>query len=623
MKKTLLSVVCACALMGCDEQSSAAKEYDTQVKVLTANLWHDLEKGYDVGLAEMRYSNADVILTQESDGVNARLANDLNMHYWQGREGDASVGILSKFPIIKVIEGLDSDQDADRGGQIGAVLDVNGREVVVWDNHLDWKQYTAVEPRGMDGNSSAPHQFCLPNKLTADELDEYNAGSKRPEQMKHQNAALASYMNRGVPVLIGGDFNEPTGLDWKDNNLLFDRTSSDYDFSSHRIVREAGFVDSFRQLYADTNAYPGITWPVRNNESWTKAGKTQKACGRAMDDRDRIDFIYFNQNAQGLTLDKVAFVGPRYSDYFKPVDGHHPDVYQTKEPHEGLLVNENGEPQYSESTSDFPSDHLWYSASFSIKTPQQYSKATSLDLNPRFSNIALATDGSNLTVGFNIENWQGYEEHRHYSLFVAGHANGPRDSSGGSVKIETKPNDDHPLAITVSNAFLQQLKKAKQKLQLRLYANVAGSPKIFAAGTITMKDIEDIVTVDLPPEPEFHINNGEAVQFDEAMPVSWRHATENTDQWIGVYKKGDSISNASIGWVYANAELDASSSLSEWQTKPNKGSKIGDTTLPSIKVLLKSRAPELGAGEYDLYLFAKSNGSSSVLGKTSVTVKDE
>ncbi|MDC5821530.1 endonuclease/exonuclease/phosphatase family protein [Vibrio europaeus] len=496
MRKILVLLTVIASLFGCKKDPQPNPPLNqTTVKVLTANLWHDLEKGYDVGLAEMKHAQADIILTQESDGVNARLAEDLEMYYWQGREGDASVGIFSRFPIVKVLNGMDEDLDTDRGAQIGAVIDINGHEVVVWNNHLDWKQYTAVEPRGLDGNSSAPHDLCLPNKLTQQELDAYNAHSRRPAQARHQSKVLEQYIANGTPVFVGGDFNEPSGVDWQHNNILFDRTASDYDFSTHRITREAGLLDSFRTLYPDTLSYPGITWPVRNAESWTKSSAVTNGCGRAVDDRDRIDFIYYSDNATGLELDKVAFIGPRYSHFFQPVDGSSTEVYQTLEPHEGRMVNAQGEPEYSENVADFPSDHLWYSATFKLETPYTHSTRKSLDLNPRFENAQLAASGNDLVVGFNIANWVGYESSRKYYLYVTEHTAGPRDHSGGYKAITAKPNEQHPLAITVSNDYLKKVKGSDSKLQLRIYSNIAGSPKIFASKTFSLEEIERIVTI--------------------------------------------------------------------------------------------------------------------------------
>ncbi|USD66244.1 endonuclease/exonuclease/phosphatase family protein [Vibrio sp. SCSIO 43136] len=622
MKKTLVATLCAVALIGCDKESSNSttdKTFNTRVKVLSANLWHDLDKGYDQGLAEMQHANADVILTQESDGVNARLAEDLGMYFVQGHEEDASVGILSKFPIVKVLYGREEDRNRDRGGQVGAVLDVNGREVVVWDNHLDWKQYTAVEPRGLDGNTSAPHANCAANKF-GDQLDNYNAQSYRPEQAEHQNQTVEPYLKKGTPVIIGGDFNEPTGEDWKQNNQRFDRNGSSYDFSSHRIVRQAGFVDTFRKLYPNANEFPGITWPVRNDESWTKSAAVIKGCTRKIDDRDRIDFIYYNQNAAKMTLDSVAFVGPRYSDHFHPVDGEDPSVYKTYEPHEGLKVV-NGEPTYGSDVKEFPSDHLWYSASFTIKTPGQVSTAKSLDLNPRFDNLQLATDGSDLIVGFNIQNWSSYiESGRDYFVHVTCHAGSASSRSGGIKQIIEKPSDDHPLAINVSNEYLQQLKKSQHKLQLRIFSNVAGSPKVYAAKSISMDDIEKVISVELPPEPSFEVNGGQAIAFEAPLPMKWAHATNNADQWIAVYRKGDSPQASSRGWVYARTDLDETNSVAQWQVKPSQGEKVGEVTLPSIQALLSARAPELRDSEYDIYLFGTSNGADSTLAKQTISV---
>ncbi|OAN13142.1 hypothetical protein A3K86_15895 [Photobacterium jeanii] len=609
MKKALISLVIAGALIGCDDTQT---EQTTQVKVLTANLWHDLNKGYDAGLAEMKHSQADIIFTQESDGVNARLAEDLNMHMWQGPDGRASIGILSKFPITKVFDGEGEGLDQDRGHQIGALLDINGRDVIVWNNHLDWKEYTTVSPRGIQGNGTT-FDGCTPVSDNA-ELDRLNEQSKRPNQVRNKLHQLKPYLDNNTLVISGGDFNEASGLDWTDASAaLFDHKGISHDFLSHRLLRQAGLKDSFRELYPDANRYPGITWPFRNADSWTTGANVVKSCQRAIDDRDRIDFIYYNP-ADGVKLDKVAFIGPRYSTYFKAPHG---SDFTTYEPHEGIQVDASGEPTYA--INDFPSDHLWYSATFNIKTPNKTSKKPSLNFNPKFENTLLGTDGTNLTVGFNISNWQHHEAERDYWLFITSHAASPSSYSGGRVAIKQKPDTKHPLAVTVDETFLRSLKANEQKLQLRLFTMSGPSPKILASKTFTLDEIEKIVDVKVPT---VSINNGQSLNINAAIPFSWENATQNPNQWIGIYTKGQSVSEQSKGWLYTRTDLTETSSLADWHSKPSKGNEQGSVTLPSLKTLLQARMPNAKAGEYDFYLFGDSDGKSSVLAKQTVTVTD-
>lgn len=613
MKKAFIPFLIAGALTGCDDQ---AQEHTTQVKVLTANLWHDLNKGYDAGLAEMQHAKADIIFTQESDGVNARLAEDLGMHLWQGPDGRASIGILSKFPITKVLDGDPDGLSQDRGHQIGAVLDVNGRDVVVWNNHLDWKEYATVSPRGLQGNS-VPFPGCHP-VTDNNELDQLNERSNRPSQVRYKLSQLKPYLDNNTLVISGGDFNEASGLDWTSGTAaMFDHKGVSHDFLSHRLVREAGMKDSFRELYPDAHAYPGITWPFRNADSWTTSAAIQKECTRVIDDRDRIDFIYYSPSAD-VALDKVAFTGPRYTTFFTAPDG---TTTKTYEPHEGMKQDASGEPDYE--LNEFPSDHLWYSATFTIKTPNKTSKKPSLNFNPKIDNAILGTDGTNLTVGFNIANWEHFESDRDYWMNITHHAASAGSYSGGRIKITEKPNAQHPLTLTVKEAFLRTVKSSNSKLQLRLFTysdNKSNtSPKVLASKTFTMEEIEKVINVSVPV---MTVNNGNPLKMTDPIPVKWENGTNNSAQWIGIYTPDQSISDSSKGWLYARTDLDEKSTIGEWQTKPSTGSETGNVHLPSIKSLLNQRMPKAKAGDYDIYLLGNSDGANNVLTKQRVTFTD-
>lgn len=66
-------------------------------------------------------------------------------------------------------------------------------------------------------------------------------------------------------VLIGGDFNEPSILDW---------TAATAEEQDHRglvvpwqstgPLRDAGYVDAYRANYPNPSTHPGTTWPKSN-----------------------------------------------------------------------------------------------------------------------------------------------------------------------------------------------------------------------------------------------------------------------------------------------------------------------------------------------------------------------
>jgi hypothetical protein len=74
------------------------------------------------------------------------------------------------------------------------------------------------------------------------------------------------------------------------------------------MLEEAGFVDTYRELYPDPVKNPGFTYPAYNPlvpiNKLTWAPKS--------DERERIDFIFYNKSSQ-FQLKEVIIVGPNKS----------------------------------------------------------------------------------------------------------------------------------------------------------------------------------------------------------------------------------------------------------------------------------------------------------------------
>jgi endonuclease/exonuclease/phosphatase family metal-dependent hydrolase len=114
-----------------------------------------------------------------------------------------------------------------------------------------------------------------------------------------------------IPVLIMGDFNEPSALDWTDAvKHAANHNGVVYEWETSRILLENGYVDSYRQLYPNPLTHPGYTWPAaakgNDDDQPVRTGWIRNA-----DERDRIDFIYYKnllvgtntETSEGLTSD--------------------------------------------------------------------------------------------------------------------------------------------------------------------------------------------------------------------------------------------------------------------------------------------------------------------------------
>jgi exonuclease III len=96
-------------------------------------------------------------------------------------------------------------------------------------------------------------------------------------------------------VLVVGDFNEPSHLDWTEAAAKSGRHPIKVAYPTSSSMLEAGFTDAYRAIYPDEMKNPGITW--------SPAYKV----GDPRTHHDRIDFVYFK--GEGLKVTEVKIVG--------------------------------------------------------------------------------------------------------------------------------------------------------------------------------------------------------------------------------------------------------------------------------------------------------------------------
>jgi len=74
-------------------------------------------------------------------------------------------------------------------------------------------------------------------------------------------ASLAGLVDNDMPVFLLGDFNTPSHRDWTEDTINA-RPQMKYavEWPVTKAVEDAGFVDTFRAIYPDPVANPGITW---------------------------------------------------------------------------------------------------------------------------------------------------------------------------------------------------------------------------------------------------------------------------------------------------------------------------------------------------------------------------
>lgn len=115
-----------------------------------------------------------------------------------------------------------------------------------------------------------------------------------------------SSITSSIPVIIMGDFNEPSALDWTEaTKYAADHNGVVYAWeTTHRLLL-AGFVDTYRQVYPNPVTHPGYTWPAaaKSNQQQGPDGVVESTGWlKNADERDRIDFIFYKNHPVAATF---------------------------------------------------------------------------------------------------------------------------------------------------------------------------------------------------------------------------------------------------------------------------------------------------------------------------------
>lgn len=329
---------------------------DSNLKVMQFNIW---QEGTSVtnGMTYIRNIintvDPDIVCFSEvrnySGDWTAKIVKSLaavGKTYYGAYVKNTDVSLISKYPISssECVFPLNSD----RGSIASFVVNVNATPILVCSAHLDYTYYATYLPRGYACGGSGKYAgwnalspFAPETSLTM--IAAQNKASQRDEEI----AAFINYTKDETrPVLLLGDFNEPSCLDWTEKQAnLYDHNGVIYEWNSTLLLKNAGFTDAYRQVYSDEVLNPGITWPsVASNggqsTSWTPLS----------DERDRIDYIFFK--GAGVNATAASLVGPQgcYVKNTATTAGNGNDVFEV-----------SGMP--------WPSDHKAVTASILIPAP--------------------------------------------------------------------------------------------------------------------------------------------------------------------------------------------------------------------------------------------------------------
>jgi endonuclease/exonuclease/phosphatase family metal-dependent hydrolase len=227
--------------------AASAQATETTVRVMTFNIFYggnelDLRTGnwcfrpggcpetFDKVVEAIEASGADVVALQEAAMNTQALAERLGWHF------DERMHVISTFPLV------------DPPGAEGfyTLIEVDpGRVVAIANTHLPAEPYGPYELR--DG-------------ATVERVLEIEEETRLPGVRRHLERLQPLLDDPDMPILFAGDFNTPSHLDWTDETAQVRDIVVPLAWPVSVALAEAGFRDSYRDVFPDPVARPGFTW---------------------------------------------------------------------------------------------------------------------------------------------------------------------------------------------------------------------------------------------------------------------------------------------------------------------------------------------------------------------------
>ena len=299
MKKTLLTLCFLLAALG---------GRSADITVLQWNIWQEgtqVKGGYDAIVDELVRLKPDFVTfraVRNSHGVDfiAKLRASLaerGLTYYGFRTDDT--GLLSRHPITDSVTVFPLHND--HGSIYRLRTEVNGRKIAVYTSHLDYLDDAYYNVRGYDGSTWRE----IPVPTTVAEVLERNDRSRRDEAIAMFLTFAADDQREGYISILGGDFNEPSYIDWCDATRdLYDHNGLAVPWPQTLRLAQEGFIDCWRALYPNPVTHPGFTFPADNPDvPVEKLSWTPKA-----DERDRIDYLFYR--GEGIRVTDCRLFGP-------------------------------------------------------------------------------------------------------------------------------------------------------------------------------------------------------------------------------------------------------------------------------------------------------------------------
>ncbi len=265
---------------------------------MTLNIWRggeaaaaDPARSRRWTAAALRAARADVVAVQETDARTPAYADELGLRWC--RQGPRT-GVPSALGITRVRP----------DGHVTVRLP-SGRDLHVLNVHLPPAPYQPYQLAGI------PYEGGRRIHTAAEAIDE--ALRARGEETARIVTALRRLVAGDAAVVLTGDFNEPSHLDWTARAADAGVHALEVAWPASTTLAAIGMTDAYRRVFPDEVRRRGDTWTARP---------------RRREVADRIDRIYY---AGPITPIAAAVVGE---------DAEHADVVVTPWPsdHRGVVV---------------------------------------------------------------------------------------------------------------------------------------------------------------------------------------------------------------------------------------------------------------------------------------------
>jgi len=316
------------------------KENSTkEISVLSLNIWQEgtkVDGGYDAIVNEITRLKPDfVTLSEVRNYKNTRFCDRITQSlkekglvYYSFFSDDS--GLLSRYPISDSLTIFPLKND--HGSIYKLKTTVDSVPFAVYTAHLDYLNCAYYLPRGYSGNTWIKLRKPVVDK---NKIEKMNLASKRDNAIRNFILDANQEYEKGVTIILGGDFNEPSHMDWTEETKdLYDHNGLVFNWTVTSLLAENGYIDSYREMYPSPIKNPGLTYPSSNKDKPIK----KLTWAPSSDERERIDFIFYKTPGT-LSLKSIKVVGPNTS------------IKKSK------VVFEETEDEFIEPLDVWPTDH--------------------------------------------------------------------------------------------------------------------------------------------------------------------------------------------------------------------------------------------------------------------------